>query len=78
MFAGLDEAYPPEAGPRLTALLDVAEVLCLPDEVVRRLVAFVEKEKRACRPSEASVPGNPHPKAPGGRAGHWRNPQLAP
>jgi predicted transcriptional regulator len=56
MFTGLAEAYPPEVWYRLTALLDFAGVLGLPDELLHRLVAFVEKEKGAC-PSSASEVG---------------------
>lgn len=51
MFTGLAEAYPPEARHRLTALLDFAGVLGLPDEVLQRVIAFVEEEKRAYLPS---------------------------
>lgn len=50
MFTGLAEAYPPEAPHRLDALLDFAAVLGLPDEVLQRLLAFVEDERAACAP----------------------------
>jgi hypothetical protein len=57
MFTGLAEAYPPDARQRLTALLDFAGALGLPDDMLRRLGAFVEKEKEAF-PQAAGEAGN--------------------